>query len=142
MTKGVVSTQLRRAVTQRAGGCCEYCYSRSDIASQSFTIDHITPVTRGGTSDLDNLALACQGCNSHKSNRIGGQDPLTGEVHPLFHPRQQRWNEHFAWNEDFTVIVGLSEVGRVTIAVLRLNRPGLIHQRRILVSVGLHPPLG
>ena len=28
-------------------------------------------------------------------------DPASRTEANLFHPRQQRWNEHFTWNEDF-----------------------------------------
>ena len=39
---------------------------------------------------------------------------------PLFHPRQQLWDEHFRW--EGIHIVGLTEVGRTTIRVLCMNR--------------------
>jgi hypothetical protein len=58
----------------------------------------------------------------------------------LFHPREQRWDEHFAWNDDFTLMVGLTPMGRATIAALQLNRPGLVNLRRVLYAIGEHPP--
>jgi 5-methylcytosine-specific restriction endonuclease McrA len=30
---------------------------------QSFSVEHIVPISQGGNDMLDNLALACQGCN-------------------------------------------------------------------------------
>lgn len=30
------------------------------------TVDHVIPVSRGGSHDLDNLVLACHNCNSRK----------------------------------------------------------------------------
>ena len=89
---------------------------------------------------MDNLALACQGCNNHKHARIQGYDPVTGDIVPLYHPRQQQWRDHFAWNEDFTLIVGLTPAGRATVEALRLNREGPINLRRILYAKGEHPP--
>ncbi len=53
-------------MTNRAYGCCEYCMSQEKYASQSFSIEHIIPVFSGGDDDLENLALACQGCNNIK----------------------------------------------------------------------------
>jgi len=108
---------------------------------QPFSVDHITPRSREGISSLDNLALACQGCNNHKYFRTEGTDPVTGSVTPLFHPRRHYWHDHFAWSNDATQIVGLSPTGRVTVAVLRLNREGLVNLRRILVAAGEHPPV-
>jgi hypothetical protein len=59
----------------------------------------------------------------------------------LFHPRQHRWRDHFAWNNDATVVVGLSPTGRATVSLLQLNRSGLVNLRRLLVAAGEHPPL-
>ncbi|MDX2285233.1 MAG: HNH endonuclease [Bacteroidia bacterium] len=40
-------------------GCCEYCKSQAAFATYSFSIEHIIPLSKGGTHDLSNLALAC-----------------------------------------------------------------------------------
>jgi hypothetical protein len=58
----------------------------------------------------------------------------------LFHPRQQRWSDHFTRNEGATLIIGLSPTGRATVASLHLNRPELVNLRRILAAAGEHPP--
>jgi hypothetical protein len=107
---------------------------------QAFSVEHIDPRSRAGATVTDNLAYACQGCNNHKYNRTHGTDPVTGETVPLFHPRQQRWREHFAWTPDGTMIVGLSPTGRATVDLLRLNREGLVNLRRLLFVAGEHPP--
>jgi hypothetical protein len=44
---------------------------------------------------------------------------MTGEMASLFHPRKQKWSEHFQW--DGWEVLGLTAVGRATIAVLHLN---------------------
>ena len=94
----------------------------------------------GGPTELENLALACHGCNQHKGKQTSAQDPLTGILASLFHPREHRWDEHFAWSEDFTMMVGLTEIGRATISALQLNRPGLVNLRRALYAIAEHPP--
>lgn len=38
------------------------------------------------------------------------------------------------------MIDALTEIGRVTIAALQLNRQGLVNIRRVLILVGAHPP--
>lgn len=43
-----------------SGGWCAYCPAPAD------TRDHVIPITRGGTDDIDNLAPACRPCNSSK----------------------------------------------------------------------------
>jgi HNH endonuclease len=141
MTEPYVSAALRRLVTARAAACCEYCRGQTKYAAQSFSIDHIIPRQAGGLMQDDNLALACQGCNGHKAMRTMALDPVSGVLTTLFHPRQQRWGEHFRWSEDFTEIIGLTPVGRATVAALHLNRSGLVHMRRILFAAGEHPPV-
>lgn len=127
-------------IFERAGGCCEYCRSQERFATQAFSAEHIMPRSRGGTTASDNLALACQGCNNHKYNKVQATDPTSGEPILLFHPRGNRWCDHFRWNEDFTLIIGITPTGRATVEALKLNRVGLVNLRRVLFEIGEHPP--
>lgn len=134
-----VTAEQRRVVIIRAKRCCEYCHSQMDFATQSFSVEHIAPRHKGGKTILENLALSCQGCNNHKHVKVLGFDPVTEQAVPLFNPRQQLWQEHFAWNADYTIVIGLTSVGRATITVLHLNRQGLMNLRRALFALGAHP---
>lgn len=107
---------------------------------QSFSVEHIVPRQQGGGTELQNLALSCQGCNNHKYTRTHAPDPATGESVPLFNPRRQRWSVHFSWSEGCTHMLGLTPAGRATVAALRLNRDGLVNLRRVLYSMAEHPP--
>ncbi len=90
MRKNRITVNLRRAVTERALYCCEYCLSQLRFSMQSFSIEHIIPVDKGGKTELENLALACQGCNNHKYIKTEGYDPISRQIVPLYHPRQQK----------------------------------------------------
>jgi hypothetical protein len=140
MAEGRVTPRQRTAVAARAGHCCEYCRSPERFAVQSFSVEHVQPASRQGTTTLDNLALSCQGCNNFKYNKVEGTDAASGEVVPLFHPRRDRWTDHFAWSADFTHVIGLTPTGRATVKELRLNRDGLVNFRRLLYAAGKHPP--
>ncbi|MDI9639830.1 HNH endonuclease signature motif containing protein [Geitlerinema splendidum] len=141
MPESRVTAQQKKAVAERANGCCEYCRSQVRFAIQPFAIEHIIPRSAGGETVLDNLALSCQGCNNHKYNKIEERDPVSGDTVPLYHPRKQRWNNHFAWNNDFTLIIGLTPTGRSTVEALQLNREGVVNLRRVLYAMGEHPPV-
>jgi hypothetical protein len=130
----------RQRVTERAGNRCEYCLSPARPTGIPMEIDHIQPTSRGGTSDDDNLALACIRCNRHKSDRTEALDPETGRLVSLFHPRNDQWSEHFRWSEDGTKIVGLTACGRATVEALNMNNPDIILCRLDWVKVGWHPP--
>ena len=131
----------RARVLERAKGCCEYCLSQEQYSPDSFAVEHIIPLSRGGANTLENLAFACQGCNNRKYTNTEAVDPVTQAIVPLFHPRQNRWCDHFAWSDDYSLILGLTPIGRATVEKLRLNRAGLVNLRRILVEAGEHPPV-
>lgn len=131
---------LSRQVADRARWLCEYCRSPASFSTQPFELDHIIPRSRGGLTEPANLAFSC-GCNSYKGNRTHARDPETERVVPLFNPRRQRWIQHFAWSEDFLLIVGRTAIGRATVEALHLNRPELLNLRRALRAIGEHPPV-
>lgn len=141
MAKKSLPSQIKKAIINRANGVCEYCRSQARFSTQAFSVEHIIPVSCGGKTILDNLALACQGCNNHKYTKIAGLNPINGETVPLFNPRKQRWYEHFTWNDDYTLIIGLTPIGCATVETMRLNREGLVNLRRLLYSIGEHPPV-
>ena len=130
----------RQQVTIRANGCCEYCLSQSRFSPDTFSIDHIVPRAAGGKTSLDNLALSCQRCNSKKYTKTEIFDLVTGQMVPLYHPRQHKWVEHFAWEKDLIHLAALTPIGRVTIVTLELNRLGVVNLRRLLCAVDEHPP--
>ena len=141
MSESRVTSAQKKVVAERAFNCCEYCKSQARFAIQSFSIEHIIPISKSGETALDNLALACQGCNNHKYNKTEGRDRVSGEIVQLYHARQQRWSDHFAWNDDFTLIIGLTPIGRVTVEELQLNREGVVNLRRVLYAMGEHPAI-
>ena len=53
---------------QTLGHVCQICQKKLD--SKSVTIDHIFPVSKGGTNRIDNLQPLCKPCNSRKGARI------------------------------------------------------------------------
>lgn len=86
------------------------------------------------------MAFACTGCNARKSDRVRAIDPLTGDDARIFHPRQDRWQDHFEWAEDFLEVIGLSKIGRATVEALQLNRRNVRNLRRLMLTAGEHPP--
>jgi hypothetical protein len=108
------------------------------LQGATFHVEHVIPRSRGGATVLDNLAWACPGCNLGKSDRVEASDPQTGRAAPLFHPRTERWEDHFRWAGH--EIVALTPVGRATLSALDLNRPRRRLIRRAEELFGLFPP--
>lgn len=127
-----------RLVVARAGERCEYCRMHQSLQGGTFHVEHIGPSSQGGSDEPDNLALSCPGCNLHKSDRTEATDPETGATVRLFNPRQDRWADHFRWDEQR--LVGLTEVGRATISALDLNHSRRVRIRQAEALFGLFPP--
>ena len=131
---------FRAEIEARAGNRCEYCRSPGYIGTHRFSVENIVPRAHGGSAEAENLALACQGCNNFKYVKTAAPDPESREEVPVFHPRRDRWNEHFVWSADLLEVVGVTPVGRATVAALPLNRDEVRRFRRVLIPEGEHPP--
>jgi HNH endonuclease len=109
----------RKEVRERARNRCEYCHLPQDASGLRHHIEHIVARKHGGPNAMENLALACHRCNLYKGSNLSGIDPDTGEVASLFHPRRDRWSDHFRWSG--VRVEGITPQGRATVQVLRMN---------------------
>ena len=73
------STAKRETVLKRFGRRCRYCQSAEDLS-----IDHIVPISRGGNSCDENLAIACRKCNLDKGD-------MTHEEYKAELKRRKKW---------------------------------------------------
>jgi hypothetical protein len=135
-----IPEEVQQRIREQAQNVCEYCHASELWQYVHFTVDHIIPLSQGGTDDVENLCLACFHCNRRKSFYIFGIDPFTGAEVPLFHPRKDCWNEHFIWSSDKLSIIGLTAVGRATVVLLEFNRERAMRIRAADLVVGRHPP--
>lgn len=58
----------KRAIYLRDRYTCQYC--GKELAQSSVTIDHVMPLSRGGTNHFKNCVAACVKCNTKKSNKL------------------------------------------------------------------------
>jgi hypothetical protein len=135
-----ISRTLRQEIAATAQYRCGYCLCQESVIGMPLEIEHIIPRAQGGTSEPENLWLACVFCNRYKGKQIAGWDEITGQQVMLFNPRTQVWVEHFAWVENGVYIKGITAVGRVTTNLLRLNNSFTVRSRHLWVSWGQHPP--
>ena len=133
-----VSLVLDRRVRERANGLCEYCRIPQAAYPWTFQIDHVIAEQHHGKTQMANLALACPRCNRCKGPNLSGIDMQTRQLTPLFHPRRDRWADHFRWRGPR--LIGLTPIGRVTVQVLQINHPDDIRLRRTLIAEGIFPP--
>ena len=64
----MISARVRFEVLKRDRFQCQYCgRAAPDVLLE---VDHVLPVSAGGTDELENLRTSCQGCNRGKSDRL------------------------------------------------------------------------
>lgn len=126
-------------VALRAGHRCEYCHAPEVIFNFPFEVEHIYPLSRGGTDTENNRALACRSCNLCKATHISGVDPESQAVVRLLNPRYDRWEEHLQADPESGEIKGLTAIGRATIARLEMNSESQQSARRQWMRLGLFP---
>ena len=129
-----MNRDLVRTVRKRAGERCEYCRIPKFALPLPFQIDHILAEKHGGQTVESNLAFACAHCNRFKGPNIAGVDPQSGQMIRLFHPRTDKWTEHFAC--EGPRIIGRTPVGRATVSVLAMNAEDLLSIRAELLQEG------
>ncbi len=123
-------------VADRARHRCEYCHDPESIFNAVLEVEHIIPVAIGGS---DNLALSCRSCNGFKGSRSGYIDIESGQDERFYHPRQDRWKEHFLVELESSEILALTAVGRVTIVGLKMNSRAQLTARQFWIQLGLFP---
>ena len=115
------------------------CPAPEAVFNFEFEVEHIIPKSLGGTYADDNLALACHACNRLKSGCVAVTDSESGQEVRLFHPRTDRWEQHFTIDSKNAMIVGGTPIGRVTVVQLKMNRELQIEARRNWFQLGLFP---
>jgi hypothetical protein len=134
----LVPAELRRRVRQRAGDRCEYCRIAQAGQEATFHVDHVLPRREDGPTTFDNLALACVSCSLRKGARVRAMDPASRGLADLFHPRRDRWGEHFLIALGM-MLHGRTKIGRATVDALQMNRPLAVAIRREEAERGRYP---
>jgi 5-methylcytosine-specific restriction endonuclease McrA len=56
--------RVRKEVLERDYYTCHYC------GQEANTVDHVIPISKGGTDEATNMVAACIKCNSGKRDRM------------------------------------------------------------------------
>jgi 5-methylcytosine-specific restriction endonuclease McrA len=77
----------RRNIYQHYGHRC--CYCGRHLPASDLNLDHVVPISRGGTTDWSNIVTACIPCNLKKGSRLP-QEAGMRLVIPLSRPKFRR----------------------------------------------------
>ena len=75
-----IGSSMRRQIYTRDDGICQLCGVKTrffkslydtpfDTGPVAGSVDHIIPVSKGGTDDPQNLRWSCRSCNCSRGNR-------------------------------------------------------------------------
>ena len=137
MSDARVSSELRRKVRDRANLICEYCLLAEEDSYYGHQIEHIVSLKHGGSSDLDNLALACIFCNRNKGTDLGSIVTGTSNLVRFYNPRTDIWAEHFRL--EGVMIKPLTEIAVVTARIFQFNNEDRKLEREILIRLNRFP---
>ncbi len=125
----------RLQVRQRAGDCCEYCRLPQSFGDYlPFHVEHIHAQQHVVDDSLENLAFACPDCNRHKGPNLTTFIEGTRDIIALFHPRKDRWIEHFEYRG--AILFGLTPTGEATVRLLKINTVDRVEMRAELIASG------
>lgn len=125
-----MSDELRDFARRRALDRCEYCLIPQEATPYfTFHMEHVIAKQHlHAPDDAARLAWACNRCNAYKGPNLSSVDPLTGQIVPLFNPRQDRWEDHFVLDEG--EVTGVTPVGRATVRLLNMNAERRVELRK------------
>jgi len=112
---------IKQALLQETHGKCAYCESKLRHITYG-DIEHIIPkaVEPARTYEWANLTTACDICNTEKSNEEGLVDPYVDDPERAY----------FRFMGPMITIVPGSEPAKLTLTLLKLNRPELMEKRK------------
>jgi hypothetical protein len=132
-----VSEALRQQVMTRAENLCEYCLIDIDDTFFGGEADHIISIKHSGVTEAENLAYTCQPCNRNKGSDLGSIYWPSGQLVRFFHPRTDRWADHFALHG--ARIQPLTAIGEVTSRIFEFNSEERLEERQGLIEQGRYP---
>lgn len=125
-----LSKKIRFEVFKRDSFKCQYCGSKApDVLLE---VDHIKPVSMGGTNDLLNLITSCFDCNRGKSNRELSDNALLEKQRDQLEALQERKEQiemMFNWQKgllelDSEVVAQLADYWGELVPGYHLNENG------------------
>jgi hypothetical protein len=67
----IAGVTRRMEIIERDNFCCYICDIKLDI--KEIELDHLIPVSKGGNSSSENVAVSCMNCNRARGNRINSK---------------------------------------------------------------------
>ena len=106
------AVEEKQKMLNKSKGVCSHCGKKVKIG-ENFTVEHVVPLSEGGTNDEDNLVALCADCNLEKQSIVFDIDTY---YKYLSKPAKKTVKEYFdKWLSQFECIsaTNLCSVDRV-----------------------------
>jgi len=132
-----IAKKTRFEVFKRDSFTCQYCGRKSpDVL---LVIDHIEPVSKGGTNDILNLITSCADCNAGKSDRQLSDSTVLDKQRQQLEELQERKEQiemMFQWQKglldlDDQVVTRLCDYWSEQVPGFSLNENGMKGLKRL-----------
>ena len=105
-----VTKKSKETLLRRTEGNCEFC--NAHISVTTVNVDHIIPLNKGGTSDIDNLVALCRECNLIHADKI-----IREISNPVIKPAAKLWLHSFIKFPKSTSVISFVSVLAAIIAI-------------------------
>lgn len=95
-----ITKKLRQQIFEEENWKCAYC--GKDIDESNGSIDHIVPLSRGGSDDRDNLTASCRQCNMQKADKI-----IEAFSNPIAKQAAAAWIHAYIKSPKVTIVASL-----------------------------------
>ena len=120
-----VTQKIKEQLLKQAEYKCEYC--GVEVNNQTAIIDRKIPLSKGGSSDIENLAIACPKCNIFKA------DKLLGSIsNPVVESAAKLWIHAYIKSPVVTALVSIFVGIAVSLIVYQAE-----HARKVKIETEL-----
>ena len=137
-----LSKKIRFEVFKRDKFTCQYCGRKSpDVILE---VDHIKPVSKGGTNDIMNLVTACKDCNRGKTNIELSDDSVIKKQEKIIQDRAEKkeqlemyieWRDSLKEIEEQKIDIVCEKLKEL--AYIRVRESGRNKLKKIINEFGL-----
>ena len=113
----VPTTQERKSVWDHFDNQCAYCGMEMSPTARVGHLDHVVPVSEGGSNHVSNFVLSCPGCNGDEKRELDWEIFLrnsAGSEFELRCARIQAWLDQGTDDQRQLTEIELAVLNRVT----------------------------
>ncbi len=143
MRRDSLPKKIRFEVFKRDSFTCQYCGAKApDVVLE---VDHIVPVSEGGTDELLNLVTACKACNAGKSDRKLSDNSILEKQRAQLEEFQERieqiemmllWHKELTQLDDY-ILEQVADFWAQLVSPYRLNNAGRESLKKLLWKFGI-----